>query len=78
VPEVCRTCKDPIRWARTIRGYAIPLDPEPRAGGNLEVDDAGTATIVPKDQRDGRELYVQKLVTCPLGAEHCPHRRPGR
>jgi hypothetical protein len=78
VPEVCRTCKDPIRWARTVRGYPIPLDPAPRAGGNLDVDDAGVATIVPKDRRKGRELYVQKVVTCPLGTDACPHRRPGR
>lgn len=78
MPEVCRTCKDPIVWARTTNGYPIPLDPEPRVGGNLHVDDEGRAKIVPKDKRGDVALYVQKVVTCPFGAEACPHRRGRR
>ena len=33
----CRSCGAGIRWARTLKGKAIPLDPSPVDDGNLVV-----------------------------------------
>lgn len=70
MPDVCASCKAPIRWAPTRNGYLIPLDPDPVAGGNLRLDDQGRALIVPKDRRDGASLYVSHFATCPYADQH--------
>lgn len=31
----CRGCMQPIRWAHTTTGNAIPLDPRPNASGTM-------------------------------------------
>lgn len=34
---VCRECGKDIVWGRTEKGRRMPIDPEPRADGNLAV-----------------------------------------
>jgi hypothetical protein len=78
MPETCRTCKAPIRWAVTAAGHLMPLDVEPVADGNLRLDrdiDGETPRVlaVPKRYRTADEpLYVAHFRTCPY-ADH--HRR---
>jgi hypothetical protein len=67
--DVCVTCRAPIRWAFTVNGKPMPLDPDPVAGGNVALDDTGRATVVPADRRAG-PLYVAHFTTCPYAAEH--------
>jgi hypothetical protein len=31
----CRSCAKPVLWVKTANNRAIPLDPEPRADGNV-------------------------------------------
>ena len=76
--EVCRSCKAPIRWAVTERGYAIPLDLEPVDGGNIRLAGArakgGTprAVIVAEDRRAefAGELYISHFASCPYADQH--------
>jgi len=69
LPEFCRTCRQPIRWAYTRNGHAIPLDPEPVNGGNLRLDRLGRVVVVPTDKRHG-PLYVSHFATCPHATQH--------
>ena len=74
MPDLCRTCKQPVRWARTERGNAIPLDPAPAANGSIRLR-AGVAIVVPEADRAelAGELYLSHFATCPDAAQH---RRP--
>lgn len=71
MPDRCRTCKQRVRWARTERGNAIPLDPEPAANGSIRLDD-GVAFVVPEADRAAfaGELYLSHFATCPDAAQH--------
>jgi hypothetical protein len=33
----CRSCGAPIIWARTLTGRAMPVNAEPKEGGNVEL-----------------------------------------
>jgi hypothetical protein len=73
--DVCRSCKAPIRWAVTVGGHPMPLDPVPVADGNLLLEDrGGTAprvTVVPPSARDVDELlFVAHFRTCPYASRH--------
>jgi hypothetical protein len=37
--EQCRSCKAPIIWAIARTGRPMPVDVEPIAGGNIELDE---------------------------------------
>jgi hypothetical protein len=75
----CRSCRAPVRWAFTVHGKRIPVDPEPVDGGNLVLHEdpnggAPTAEVVPAgaqllDGDDGRR-YVSHFVTCPNADQH--------
>ncbi len=69
--SACRSCRAPIRWARTVTGRAIPLNAEPDADGNVELVD-GVASLWL--WRDGAVRYMPHHATCPTVDQH---RRPG-
>ena len=66
----CRSCRQTIRWALTERGRPIPIDPEPRPDGNLElvyIDRVLVArTITPEREQ---ELELQLLEASREGRE---------
>lgn len=49
-----------MRWARTVNGKSIPLDPEPVPGGNVELRDGLACVVKP----DGAARYVSHFATC--------------
>lgn len=71
--STCRSCSAEIRWETTEAGKAIPLDPEPRADGNVDVVFIGgeqlAVVLGPHDavtaQAAGHQLYVTHFSTCP-------------
>lgn len=71
--EVCRSCLAPVLWRRTDRGAAMPVDPQPRGDGNLDLDDDGRTVHVLGDAQptlDDRPRYVSHFVTCPYAELH--------
>lgn len=71
-----RGCGAPVIWATTPRGKNIPLDPEPVAGGNLELR-AGIAMVVTADPEVRR--YRSHFASCPKAGElRAPRPRKGR
>lgn len=66
----CDACGQPIVWATTERGRRIPLDPEPRPDGNVElicvhgVDVARVVTAVRE-----QELEQQAVAAIRAGRE---------
>ena len=78
MPDRCRSCKAPIRWAVTEAGRPIPLDLEPVDAGNVRLDDARVpggapiAVIVFSEDREAfaGELYLSHFATCPYAQEH--------
>jgi len=70
--NVCRSCKAPIRWARTAAGRNIPLDAAPVAHGNVELDDQGIATVLAATAAwDGvTPRYTSHFATCPDADQH--------
>lgn len=78
MPDRCRTCKAPIRWAKTVAGEFMPLD--------LEPDDTGEWTLamaprpggspraihVPETRRAAYagSLYRVHWATCPDADQH--------
>lgn len=79
----CNSCGAVVIWARTESGAPMPLNPEPAAGGNIELfAPPGTvepiATIVRPDQDpngarlfevDVRERWRPHWATCPQSEE---------
>lgn len=58
----CKGCNARIYWARTKSGAAMPLDPQPVDGGNIEF--AGTLAVVVRAQ-PGVKRHVVHYVSCP-------------
>jgi len=68
----CRSCREPIRWVRTVNGKRMPLNPAPDPEGNVwivgmeegvpNVEVALTADGVPSNVPF---RYVSHFVTCP-------------
>lgn len=57
-------------WAAAGPGKAMPVDPEPVEGGNLELVAGGSqlvprVRVVPAGERAGRVLHTSHFVTCP-------------
>jgi len=71
----CKSCGAPIRWAKTIKGRPIPLDPDPSPRGNIVLSDEGTAlvynspgAIAPRYTDDPH--YLSHFATCPNAESH--------
>lgn len=63
--SACRSCGEPIRWAKTSAGKNIPVDIEPTSEGNIVFED-GVAVVLPALQAktyDG-EKFISHFVTC--------------
>lgn len=74
----CRGCHLEIRWARTERGKAIPIDPAPVPDGNLVVSDGGIAHVLRATEMPPSERYVSHFATCVRRAHfRKPHRSVG-
>ena len=67
----CSSCGASIRWARTEKGKAIPVDPEPVTDGNLIVDEAGVARVVGA----GKGTHRSHFASCPEASQHRKVRR---
>lgn len=66
--SACRSCGARVLWARTLTtGKAIPLNPEPKAGGNLQLKD-GVARYVQPSRTI--KFYVSHFVDCPNANGH--------
>jgi hypothetical protein len=67
--EVCRSCKQPIRWAVTAGGQYMPIDRDPVVDGNLRLErkpaDLPRVVVVPPSDRvDDERLFVAHFRTC--------------
>lgn len=65
---ICKWCGKAIKWAKTEKGHAIPLDPDPVQDGNVEVVN-GIAKVWGGDnllaQRDvNTVLHKAHFATC--------------
>jgi len=65
--ERCRSCREPIVWARTPAGKLMPLDPTPTEQGNVEMVD-GLAVVHHQPTLTDTNLYMPHFATCPEGA----------
>lgn len=77
--SVCRSCRAPIWWGRTITGKLIPVDENPVDGGNLIMtgrrvtDRTGRGTVpqvrvettAPLFDDDDGTRYISHFATCP-------------
>lgn len=81
--STCRSCEAPIVWAWTANGKRVPLDPEQRPDGNLEiigdhVDEDGRSAPLVRYLKKGEDLtllgpgerFVTHFATCPNAEEH--------
>lgn len=72
--EHCRTCSEPVIWATTAAGKAMPVDAEPRSDGNLDLiegDPVPQVRVIPAHTPTMTGLrYVSHFATCSHAAEH--------
>jgi hypothetical protein len=73
-------CGDVFRWAETVNGERIPVNPTPDPAGNLKVtrrgdDQLPLARVLPANRRFGVTLYTSHFATC-TDAEKHRRRRP--
>jgi hypothetical protein len=64
----CKGCGAKIIWTCTEKNSrAMPVDAEPRAGGNIRLVDDGhnIISIVEAPKPDSVAYYVSHFVTCP-------------
>jgi hypothetical protein len=74
MPE-CSSCGAPIRWAKTIKGVGIPLDPEPSPRGNVVISEEGAALVYNSPgavaaRYEGEPRYLSHFATCPNADQH--------
>lgn len=50
--SACRSCGATVRWVKTTAGKTMPMDPEPRDDGNIEL------TGMTAETRQGTEVPV--------------------
>jgi len=68
VSSTCKTCHRPIRWERTAKGHAIPLDPLPTVDGNLVVEEGIARGVDPL--LDSPPWFTSHFATCPQANLH--------
>lgn len=64
----CQACGAPMLWTVTHRGERMPVDPDPRADGNIviELGDDGVARSRPRDPLlDAGPFHASHFSTCP-------------
>lgn len=74
----CRSCGAGIRWARTLAGKSIPLDPSPVDDGNLVVVDGVAMSRANANLRGAGPLPLFKshFATCPNADRHRNPEQP--
>jgi len=70
--SACSSCKARVLWAKTTTGKDIPLNPDPVAGGNLELKDGIARVVKP---HPAVKLYTSHFVSCPNANSHRKGRR---
>lgn len=65
----CTQCHLAIRWLRTPKGKAMPVDMDPVERGNLAIGQ-GRCRVLSREEADqareeGRQLYISHFATCP-------------
>lgn len=77
----CSTCERPILWALSERGKPIPIDPQPRADGNIVlralggVEDRVAHVLKPDETASAEPRYVSHFATCPQAETHRRRRQ---
>jgi hypothetical protein len=71
--SICKSCGAPVLWSKTTTGKAIPLNPVPIVGGNLELVDGVARVVKP---HPAVKLYVSHFATCAQADAHRKGRRP--
>lgn len=72
----CSSCGGEVLWARTVHGKRMPLDPAPRADGNLAIyrDHLGRIRVRVLGKSETPEPYetrgVAHFATCPYADRH--------
>lgn len=64
----CGSCQAEIRWARTTKGKAIPLNVTQVLGGNIALDENLIARVV--EAKPDVRRYVSHFATCPQADQH--------
>lgn len=65
---VCSSCGAPIRWGRTARENAIPLEAEPAPDGNLVIERGLVVCYQPLLHSQGFARYRAHFASCPHAA----------
>jgi hypothetical protein len=65
-----------MRWATTITGQRLPLNPEPSPRGTIELVNMSLCRIVPVEERAACKspLYSTHYSTCAIAAETLQRR----
>jgi len=71
--ERCRSCNQRIRWAVTVKGRRMPIDPVPVPDGNIELEErevfltplAIVRVNIPTGEPVPPVLYKSHFATCP-------------
>jgi hypothetical protein len=72
---VCHSCAQVIRWAETVDGTKMPLDPAPSPVGNVFLTVSGKARTLTREEIDrgraaGALLYRSHHASCPAAERH--------
>lgn len=65
--DVCKSCRAPIEWARTVKGHRIPLDPGAVEDGNLTLERGVARARLPDDTGPARRSH---FASCAHAAQH--------
>jgi hypothetical protein len=76
--QCCRSCGADVLWARTVKGKAMPIDAEPTANGNVQIqndNDGLQATVLAGQKLElarlaGAQLHLSHFVTCEYADQH--------
>jgi hypothetical protein len=63
----CRSCGAAIRWVRTDNDRRMPVDAEPVAGGNVELEEVDAVVTLAHyvEPEPDVERYISRFATCP-------------
>lgn len=73
---ICKSCSDPIIWARTEAGRRMPVDAEPVPNGNIELVGGPVPTAIVRPGQTtaaaatGVPLRTSHFATCPRADKH--------
>lgn len=88
--DTCRSCGAPIVWTLTVRDRDMPVDAEPVAGGNLQLErivryrgaepvttDRIRSTVVKSHLAFGSsDLYLSHFAKCPQASKWRTRAKP--